>query len=144
MEKILIVYYSHTGNTQMMAESIAEGISKAKKETEAVVYSVSLINPKRIADFDKIAFGCPASGTESLEENEFEPFFTLCEKFLKGKKVALFGSYGWGGGPWMKAWEERVKKDGAELFAEGLVTLDTPGGESLCACVELGKQFAEQ
>ena len=92
--EIAVIYWSGTGNTKMMAEAVAEGIAEAG--AQAVVKSVSEITPDEAAAYDKIAFGCSAMGAEVLEETEFEPFFTMVEDNLKGKKVVLFGSYGWG------------------------------------------------
>ena len=99
--KTAVIYWSGTGNTEMMAKAIAEGAG-------ADIFTVSEFSGN-IEDYDKIAFGCPAMGAEVLEEDEFEPFFTDAESKLSGKTVALFGSYGWGDGEWMRNWEERVK-----------------------------------
>ena len=63
--------------------------------------------------YDAIAFGCPAMGAEVLEEDEFEPMFTACQPKLRDKRIALFGSYGWGGGEWMRNWEETCQEIGA-------------------------------
>ena len=93
--EIAVIYWSGTGNTKMMAEAVAEGIAEAG--AQAVVKSVSEITPDEAAAYDKIAFGCSAMGAEVLEETEFEPFFAMVEDNLKGKKIVLFGSYGWGG-----------------------------------------------
>ena len=109
--EIAVIYWSGTGNTKMMAEAVAEGIAEAG--AQAVVKSVSEITPDEAVAYDKIAFGCSAMGAEVLEETEFEPFFTMVEDNLKGKKVVLFGSYGWGGS-YMQDWEVRVQADGAE------------------------------
>ena len=109
--EIAVIYWSGTGNTKMMAEAVAEGIAEAG--AQAVVKSVSEITPDEAAAYDKIAFGCSAMGAEVLEETEFEPFFTMVEDNLKGKKIVLFGSYGWGGS-YMQDWEARVQADGAE------------------------------
>lgn len=110
--EIAVIYWSGTGNTKMMAEAVAEGIAEAG--AQAVVKSVSEITPDEAAAYDKIAFGCSAMGAEVLEETEFEPFFTMVEDNLKGKKVVLFGSYGWGGS-YMQDWEARVQADGADF-----------------------------
>ena len=118
--EIAVIYWSGTGNTKMMAEAVAEGIAEAG--AQAVVKSVSEITPDEAAAYDKIAFGCSAMGAEVLEETEFEPFFTMVEDNLKGKKVVLFGSYGWGGS-YMQDWEARVQADGAELLAVRLLRL---------------------
>lgn len=135
MSKTAVIYWSGTGNTEMMAQAIAEGAG-------ADLFAVSDFSGN-IADYEKIAFGCPAMGAEVLEEDEFEPFFAAIEGSLSGKTVALFGSYGWGDGEWMRNWEERVKEDGAVLFnGEGLIANETPSDDDLAKCRELGKSLA--
>ncbi|MDE6035810.1 MAG: flavodoxin [Ruminococcus sp.] len=129
--KSAVIYWSGTGNTEMMAKAIAEGAG-------AELFSVSEFSGN-IADYDRIAFGCSAMGAEVLEEDEFEPFFTSIEGSLSGKTIALFGSYGWGDGEWMRNWEERVKEDGAVLFGdEGLIVNETPSDDDLAKCREFG------
>ena len=116
--KAAVIYWSGTGNTEQMANAIAEGAG-------AELFSVSDFTGD-IADYDRIAFGCSAMGDEVLEESEFEPFFTAIEGALSGKTIALFGSYGWGDGEWMRNWEERAKADGAVLVnGEGLIVNET-------------------
>ena len=110
MEKIPVIYWSGTGNTKLMAEAVAEGIG-----TAAELKSVSDITPEQAAEYSALALGCSAMGAEVLEEYEFEPFFTALEPFLQGKKVVIFGSYGWGGS-YMSDWEQRIKAAGAELI----------------------------
>ena len=93
--------------------------------------------------YDAVAFGCPAMGAEELEDSEFEPMFSDCEGKLGGKKIALFGSYGWGDGEWMRDWEARMQSAGAELVGgAGLMCHETPDAEGLEECKELGRQLA--
>lgn len=132
--KTAVIYWSGTGNTQAMAEAIADGAG------------VSALNVSDfcgdIAEYDSIAFGCPAMGDEVLEESEFEPFFESIETKLSGKLVLLFGSYGWGDGEWMRTWEERVKNLGASLIDdEGFIINDTPDATALEQCRNLGKKL---
>ena len=134
--KTAVIYWSGTGNTEMMAQAIAEGAG-------AELFRVSDFTGS-IADYDRIAFGCSAMGAEVLEEDEFEPFFTSIEDALSGKTIALFGSYGWGDGEWMRNWEDRVKEDGANLFnGEGLIINETPSDDDLAKCTEFGKDFVK-
>jgi flavodoxin short chain len=141
MANVLLVFWSGTGNTEIMAEKIKEGLEKAG---ETVDYrTVDAVDPSDVDAFDKVVFGCPSMGVEALEEDEFEPFFEEVEGALSGKKVALFGSYGWGEGEWMDAWEDRVKESGAELFNEGLRVNSTPSSEEEEQCVEFGERFAK-
>ncbi len=143
MSKMAVIYWSQTGNTQMMAQAIMEGAVQAGVEAE--LFTVSEITPEQAATYDLLALGCPAMGAEVLEEEEFEPFFTVLEGSLSGKKVMLFGSYGWGDGEWMRNWQDRVTDAGAVLFqGEGLILNETPDEVGLETCKSWGKEFAGQ
>ncbi len=133
--KIAVIFWSGTGNTEAMAKAVAEGAN-----VEAV--SVSDFSGN-VEDFEALAFGCPAMGAEVLEEDEFEPFFTGIEGKLSGKKVVLFGSYGWGDGEWMRNWQDRVTAAGAELVGgEGYIVNEAPSDDDLAKLKELGAQIA--
>lgn len=141
MSKIRIVFWTQGGNTQAMAEAIGEGVREAGKEAEVVF--VSSITADELKEDPVFALGCPAMGAEVLEEGEMEPFVMEVETFAAGKKIALFGSYGWGDGQWMRDWEERMTAAGATLVGgEGLMCHETPDEEGLEACRELGRQLA--
>lgn len=141
MEKVFVVYWSQTGNTQAMAEAIGEGIEAAGKE--AVVTEVGSVSLENLKNGKWFALGCPAMGAEGLEEMEMEPFVEEVEGFIKGKTVALFGSYGWGDGQWMRDWEERMSSAGADVLnGEGLICQEMPDDSMLEECRELGKQIA--
>lgn len=134
--KTAVIYWSGTGNTEAMAKAVSEGAG-------AELFTVSDFSGS-VEDYDAVVFGCPAMGAEVLEEDEFEPFFSSVEDKLNGKKVALFGSYGWGDGEWMRNWEERVKADGAVLVnGEGLIANETPSDDDLEKCRQLGKALSE-
>lgn len=134
--KTAVIYWSGTGNTEQMAQAIAEGAG-------ADLFRVSDFSGN-VEAYDRLAFGCSAMGDEVLEEDEFEPFFTSIEGALSGKTVALFGSYGWGDGEWMRNWEDRVKGDGAVLFnGEGLIVNETPSDEDLAKCNAFGADLAK-
>ena len=134
--KIAVIYWSGTGNTEAMASAVAGGAG-------AELYSVSQFSGD-VSEYDRLAFGCPAMGAENLEEGEFEPFFEGIESKLSGKKVALFGSNGWGDGEWMREWAERVRNDGAVLVNdEGLIANETPDDAALADCKDLGAKLAE-
>ena len=109
MSIIAVVYWSSTGNTEAMANAVAEGARKAGLEAE--ILTSAEFSAEKVDEYEAIAFGCPAMGAEVLEEDEFDPMFTECEAKLSGKRIALFGSYGWGDGEWMRDWEERCRKD---------------------------------
>lgn len=135
--KKAVIYWSGTGNTAAMASAIAAGMGEGTE-----LYSVDQFTGD-IAEYDKIAFGCPAMGDEVLEEGEFDPFFSSIEGKLGGKKVALFGSYGWGDGQWMREWAERVTGEGATVVnGEGLICQETPDDAMIEECKNLGKALA--
>ncbi len=134
--KTAVIYWSGTGNTEKMAQAVADAAG-------AELFSVSDFNGN-IADYDRVAFGCPAMGAEVLEEDEFEPFFTGVEGQLGGKTVALFGSYGWGDGEWMRNWVDRCNAAGAVVIGgEGLIANETPSDDDLAACKALGEKLAQ-
>ena len=124
MNKVAVVFWSGTGNTEQMAEAVAEGAKSAG--AEVTLANVNDFDSSSVADFDGIAFGCPAMGAEVLEDSEFEPVFNECESALNGKSIALFGSYGWGDGEWMRNWEDTCKGDGANLVCETMLPMTTP------------------
>jgi len=140
MKKIAVVYWSGTGNTEAMARSVLEGALAAG--AEASLHTISEFDAADIAQLDGIAFGCPAMGDEVLEEDEFEPAFAAMESALAGKSIALFGSYGWGDGAWMRDWEERCRAADAQLIREGVICLELPDEEALESCRALGKALA--
>lgn len=140
MSKIAIVYWSGTGNTQQMADLVAEGAKGAGAEVQ--VFLCADFSAEMMDSFDAVAFGCPAMGAEQLEESEFEPLFNACEGKLKDKKLGLFGSYGWGDGEWMRTWEDTCRDDGAFLVMDGVICNDAPSGESEEACRTLGAALA--
>lgn len=136
MSKIAIVFWSGTGNTEAMANAVRDGVQQAG--AEAVLLTADTFSADMVAAFDAIAFGCPSMGAESLEEGEFEPMFRACEPALAGKKLGLFGSYGWGDGEWMRTWEDECRADGAVLVCDSVICNDAPDEQALDACRELG------
>ena len=140
--KTAVVYWSGTGNTEAMARAVAEGMTAAG--AEAVLLTPAEVAPGDLNAYAAIAFGCPAMGAEQLEESEFEPMFAALEGSLNGKKIALFGSYGWGDGQWMRDWEERMTAAGATVLnGEGLICQETPDDDAIKQCEELGEQLAQ-
>lgn len=140
MRKVAVVYWSGTGNTEAMAGFVADGAREAG--AEVTLFTASAFHADKMDAFDAIAFGCPSMGTEQLEEDEFEPMFMECEPKLKDKKIALFGSYGWGDGEWMRTWEENCRGDGAELTCACVICNEMPDAEGEAACRTLGKSLA--
>lgn len=140
MSKIAVVYWSGTGNTQAMAEAILEGAKESG--AEAKMFTVSEFDTSKMDAYDAVAFGCPAMGAEVLEENEFQPMFDSVKGKLSGKKIGLFGSYGWGDGEWMRNWEETCQTAGAVIVCDSVTCNETPDEEALDACRALGKALA--
>lgn len=141
MDKVYVVYWSQSGNTQAMAEAIGKGVIAAGKE--AAVQFVSEASVEDLKNVKGFALGCPAMGAEVLEEMEMEPFVSELEGFVAGKSIALFGSYGWGDGQWMRDWVDRMSDAGANIVnGEGLMCHEMPDEDGLSDCENLGRQLA--
>ena len=125
MSKVAVVYWSGTGNTEIMANKVAEGAKAGGAEVE--VFEAEGFSADKMDEFDAVAFGCPSMGCEELEDTIFEP---------------MFGSYGWGDGEWMQNWEETCKNDGASLACDSVICNETPDDEAEANCVNLGKALA--
>ncbi len=141
MSKVAVVYWSGTGNTQAMADLVAEGAKDAGAEVD--VFTSAEFSADQMDQYDAIAFGCPSMGAEQLEESEFEPMFDQCRPKLNGKKIGLFGSYGWGDGEWMRTWEDTCQGDGAVLVDQGVICNEAPDDEASEACKALGKAISQ-
>ena len=135
--KTAVIYWSGTGNTEAMARAVAEGMTAAG--AEAVLLTPAEVAPGDLNAYAAIAFGCPAMGAEVLEESEFQPMFDACKPHLQGKMIALFGSYGWGDGEWMRNWEEDCISAGATLACDSVICQDDPDDSALAECEALGK-----
>ena len=141
MGKIIVAYWSQTGNTEAMANAVGEGIEAAGKK--ALVTEISGVSMDDLKNASVFAMGCPAMGAEVLEEAEMEPFVMEVEGFASGKNIGLFGSYGWGDGEWMRSWVERMTAAGAVVVGgEGVICQETPDEEALESCRALGKALA--
>lgn len=140
MKKTAVVYWSGTGNTAALANEINE--SAKQNGADVSLYTADEFNADMVDSFDKIAFGCPSMGCEQLEDTEFEPMFESCKSKLNGKEIALFGSYGWGGGEWMNSWEDDCKNVGANLIFDSIICNDAPNDDALAKCQELGEILA--
>ena len=138
MKKTAVVYWSGTGNTAAMADLVLEGMKSAG--ADAVAMECGSVTD--LSAYDAIAFGCPAMGSEQLEDSEFEPFFNDVKKKVAGKAVALFGSYGWGDGEWMRNWEADCKAAGITLACESVICAGAPEDEAVEACKALGRALA--
>lgn len=137
---VSIIYWSGTGNTEAMANLIGEGAKEAG--AEILVKNTSEASLDDVKNADVVVLGCPSMGDEVLEEYEFEPFVDSALADLKGKKVALFGSYGWGDGRWMREWHEKMQGAGCTMLNEGLIVNGGPAGDTETECKDLGKTIA--
>ena len=140
MKKTAVVFWSGTGNTESMANAVLEGMKAAGAEAE--LFTSEQADAAKLALFDAIAFGCPAMGAEVLEESEFQPMFDDVKGELSGKKIALFGSYGWGDGEWMRNWEDDCRDAGANLAVDSVMANNEPDDAALEACKALGAALA--
>lgn len=140
MKNVKVIYWSGTGNTEAMAKSIAEGVKSTGAEVE--VTSVDGASQDMVNSASHIILGCPSMGMEVLEETEFEPFISATD--FTGKKVALFGSYDWGDGEWMRNWEKQMEDEKmAQVVSDSLILHLTPDDDGIAQCEELGKRVAQ-
>lgn len=139
--KAAVIYFSETGNTEAMAQAVAEGAREAGAEAELLTSRD--FTADMAAGYDAVALGCPASGSEELEQSEFEPLFAGAAAAMASKRVALFGSYGWGGGEWMRQWEERCAGAGIALAADSVICMGPPDEETLENCRSLGRSLVQ-
>lgn len=138
--KLAVIYWSGTGNTEAMANLVADGAKE--KGAEVSLLTSAEFTEGDVDSYDSFAFGCPSMGVEELEDTEFEPMFSVVEGALPGKKVGLFGSYGWGDGEWMRNWEDRCRNDGISLVGEGVICNDAPDEEAEANCKALGASLS--
>lgn len=131
MSKVAVIYWSGTGHTEAMAEAVAKG-------ADGVLLTCAEVPEDVAAQYDAFALGCPAMGSEELDEDEFGPLFEKLAPSLAGKKVALFGSYGWGDGEWMRTWEDNCRAAGIVLACDSVTCQEDPDADALAACEALG------
>ena len=141
MSDICVAYWSGTGNTEAMANYVAEGVKKAGGEAD--LFTSAEFGADKAGEYDRIAFGCPSMGADQVEESEFQPMFDEVSPVLSGKKIALFGSYGWGDGEWMRGWEKDCDDSGIRLVCESVTCCEAPDDAALDACRALGKELAK-
>ena len=139
-KNVAVVYWTGTGNTEAMANAVAEGAAAAGAEAKAI--AVADFSADDVAGYDALAFGCPAMGAEELESDEFEPVWEACKSVLGAKPVALFGSYGWGGGEWMDSWKDDAEAAGLNVV-DAVIANEAPDDEATEACQALGRALVE-
>lgn len=140
MSKVAVVYYSSTGNTEAMAQAVAEGAKAAGAAVDVI--ECGSFSTDQVTGYDGFALGCPAMGDEELDETEFQPVYDSIKGSLAGKKVALFGSYGWGDGEWMRKWEADIQTAGVALTADSIIANEAPDDEALEKCRALGASIS--
>ena len=140
MSKTAIVYWSGTGNTEALANKIYESAKSLGKDVQ--IFTAGEFSEDKVDEFDTVIYGCPSMGCEQLEDFEFEPMFESCKPKLKDKSIALFGSYGWGDGQWMRDWQDRCAAVGAGLCGDGLTVNEAPDDIALAECTALGKALS--
>ena len=140
MSKIAVVFWSGTGNTESIANAVADGAKEKGAEVEII--AAADFSADAVANYDGIAFGCPAMGAEVLEEDEFQPMWDAVKGSLGGKKIVLFGSYGWGDGEWLRNWEDDAKSAGVTLSAESLMVNEAPDDDAIAKAKDLGAAIA--
>ena len=138
MSKIAVIFWSGTGNTEARAGAVAEGAKAAGAEADLLACAEAA----GVDGYDAVALGCPAMGAEELEDSEFLPMLESIEAALADKKTALFGSYGWGDGEWMRTWEARGAEKGITLAADSVTVNEAPDEDGLAACKALGAALA--
>ena len=138
MSKVAVIYWSGTGNTEAMANAVADGAKAAGAEVDLLTCS----DVNSVDGYDAVGLGCPAMGSEELEDTEFLPMLESIEASLAGKKVVLFGSYDWGVGEWLENWEARCAENNIKLAAPSVKANNTPDDEALDACKKLGAALA--
>ena len=139
--KVAVVFWSGTGNTGAMAQAVVEGAKGAG--AEATLMGPAEFDADKAKEYDGVAMGCPAMGAEVLEEDEFQPMFDAVKGSLAGKKVALFGSYGWGDGEWMRMWEDDCKAAGITLATDSVICNEYPDDAAIDECKALGASVAK-
>ena len=141
MKKTAVIYWSGTGNTEAMANAVADGMRAAG--ADCTLLTPDTVDAGGVDALEAVALGCPAMGAEELEETEFAPMFDAVKSALAGKPVGLFGSYGWGDGEWMRTWEEDCGAAGINRVSDSVICCEAPDDEALAACRALGKKLAE-
>lgn len=139
--KASIIFWSGTGNTKTMAEFLAKGI--AEGNGEVTLKEVSEASIEDVKNCDVLLLGSPAMGDEVIEEGEMEPFVEEISGEVSGKKLVLFGSYGWGTGEWMNIWEERMKGLGAELIEREVIVNESPEGDDEKKLIDIGLKISK-
>lgn len=139
-KNVAVVYWSGTGNTETMANAFVDAAVAAGAEASAV--AVADFSADEVANYDALAFGCPAMGSEELESDEFEPVWDACKDVLGDKPVVLFGSYDWGTGEWMDTWKEAAEEAGVNVVST-VIANNEPDDDALAEVAAAAKALVE-
>lgn len=142
MPKILIIYYSRTGNTEKMAKAVAEGT----KTVQCVeVESTFCATPEELKEFDAIVIGTPTYHHDTTVDIKmlFEEA-AIKSIDLKGKIGAAFGSYGWSDEGPKLVLEIMKNKFEMNVTEPPLLIRYTPDAVGLEKCREFGRRIAEK
>lgn len=120
--KITIIYYSATGNTEMIANSITDYLKG--KDHDVTILPVEDASIEDAENTDLLILGSPAMGVEEIEEYDFRPFFEDLKPMLFDQDVILFGSYDWGEGEWLESWQEECEDENANVLMTFKAMLD--------------------
>ncbi|MDH7564097.1 MAG: flavodoxin domain-containing protein [Candidatus Bathyarchaeota archaeon] len=140
--RVLVLYYSRTGNTEKMAKAVAEG-THTVQGTEVELNH--FVPAETLGSFDAIIIGAPtyhhevSMSIKNLLEEAAEKSVNL-----KGKLGAAFGSYGWSGEAPQKVIEIMKNKFEMTVLDAPLLIKYTPDQAGLDRCRELGKKIAER
>lgn len=142
MQKILVLYYSRTGNTEKMAKMVAEG-AKMVEETEVeLTYHVTA---DVLSGFDAIIVGVPTYHHDmTLDMKMLFEEAAAKNINLKGKIGAAFGSYGWSGEAPKLVLEIMKNKFEMQVPEPPLLIRYTPDQNGLEKCKEFGRKIAER
>ncbi len=143
MAKVLIVYSSQSGNTEIMAKAVAEGVKAAGA---AVVLKKAVdANADDLMSCDVIAIGTPNyfGYMSGLVKDFFDRAWIIVREKVADKPYCTFGSKGGGGAQALES-VERIC-DGLKMrkVTEGLVATRQPSAEVIGQCKELGRKLAQ-
>lgn len=141
MSKVSVIYWSNGGNVEVLANTIADELNDLG--AEVLIKHVSNAKIEDVTESDAIALGSPSMSNNRIEQCDMEPFV----KQLKltpneGKKLILFGSYGWDNGEFMVDWVERMKDYGFEVIGS-LAVNESPSDDEINSAKDLAKQLVK-
>jgi flavodoxin I len=143
MSEIIMVFASMTGNTEEMANSIAEGIRETGNDLE-INDIIESSSASTFEQYSGIILGSYTWGDGELPDEFLDLFEEMDEIDLTGKKTVVFGSGDTGYDQFAAAVDiliEKLKERGAEIVLEGLKVDTNPTNEDIERCKEFGREF---